>query len=116
MKFKLLIVLVDDELADTVIKTARDKGATGCTVIPNARGEGLKPAKTFFGLNLVGQRSVVMLLVEEHLSRHILEEIAVVCEFEEKPGSGIAFSIDIEDAIGLKQQIKTIQSEIEDQI
>ena len=75
MKFKLLMVMTDDDKSGLVIETARANGATGCTVITSARGEGLKPAKTFMGLNVAGQRDVILLLVEEHLSRHILEEI-----------------------------------------
>ena len=116
MKFKLIVALVTDEKTDTVVDTARDCGATGSTVITSARGEGLVPKKTFFGLDLAGHRDVVLLLVEEHLSRHILEEIGRAGRFDEEPGSGVAFQIDIEDAVGLRHQIETIEKEIEDQI
>ena len=116
MKFKLIVVLVTDDLTDTVIDAARNTGATGCTVITNARGEGLQPSKTFLGLTLEGLRDVVLLLVEQHLSRHILETIAQVARFDDDPGKGIAFQVDIEDAVGLTTQLATIQREIEDQI
>ncbi len=116
MKFKLIIALVDDHQTKTVLDTAREAGATGSTVITSARGEGLKPAKTFLGLDLAGQRHMVLLLVEEHLSRAILERIAKVCGFDDTSGTGIAFQLDIEDACGLASQIDTISSEIEDQL
>ena len=116
MKFKLIVALVTDDMTDAVIQAAREKGATGCTVITNARGEGLKPTKTFFGLTLEGLRDVVLLLVEQHMSRHILEAVAKAARFDEAPGKGIAFQLDIEDAVGLTSQIATIESEIEDQI
>ena len=112
MKFKLLVVMTEDNLSERVIETARANGATGCTVITNARGEGLKPTKTFLGLNVAGQRDVHLLLVEEHLSRHILEEVGSACRFDTDPGAGVAFQIDIEDAIGLRAQIETIEQEI----
>jgi nitrogen regulatory protein PII len=112
MKFKLLIVMTEDKMSDRVIETARANGATGCTVITNARGEGLKPTKTFLGLTVAGQRDVILLLVEEHLSRHILEEIGAACQFDTNPGAGVAFQIDIEDAIGLRAQIESIGQEI----
>ena len=112
MKFKLIVVMTDDDKTERVIETARANGATGCTVITNARGEGLKPAKTFLGLNGAGQRDVLLLLVEEHLSRHILEEIGTACRFDTDPGAGVAFQIDIEDAVGLRAQIETIEQEI----
>jgi len=116
MKFKLIVVLVEDAKTDTVTETARGAGATGCTVITSARGEGLKPKKTFLGLDLVGQRDVVLLLVEQHMSRQILETVGAAGRFEEEPGTGIAFQIDIEDAIGLGSQIASLEKEIEDQL
>ncbi|MCK0141492.1 P-II family nitrogen regulator [Aliiroseovarius sp. F20344] len=112
MKFKLIIVMTQDELTDTAIEAAREKGATGCTVITSARGEGLNPTKTFFGLTVAGQRDVILFLVEEHHSRLILETIGEACRFDEDPGTGVAFQLDIEDAIGLSGQIASIQQEI----
>ena len=115
MKFKLIFVMTEDELTDKAIETARAHGATGCTVITSARGEGLKPAQTFLGLTVTGQRDIVLFLVEEHRSREILEAIATACEFDTRPGTGVAFQIDIEDAIGLHEQIATIQQEISEE-
>ena len=116
MRFKLIVVMLADDKTDLVIDTARDAGATGCTVITSARGEGLRPASTFLGLTLTGQRDICLLLVEEHLSRHVLERIAKEARFDEQPGVGIAFQIDIEDAVGLGAQIPVIESEIEDEL
>ncbi|MDH3662825.1 MAG: P-II family nitrogen regulator [Alphaproteobacteria bacterium] len=115
MQFKLIVALVSDEETDMVLKTAREAGATGSTVITSGRGEGLTPAKTFFGLDLESQRDLILLLVEGHLSRSILERIAEACQFD-KPGTGVAFQIDIEDAVGLQSQIEKISSEIEEKI
>ena len=116
MQFKLTVALVSDEVTEKIVKEAREAGATGSTVITSARGEGLKRAKTFLGLDLEGQRDMVLLLVEAHLSRRILERIAAAGGFDEKPGTGIAFQLNIEDAVGLSSQIGTISSEIEEEI
>jgi len=112
MKFKLIVVIIEEKLTDQAIETARVNGATGCTVITSARGEGLKPAKTFLGLSVTGQRDIVLMLVEEHGSRRILEAIGAACRFDLDPGLGVAIQIDIEDAVGLEGQIKTIQQDI----
>ncbi|MHA1544855.1 MAG: P-II family nitrogen regulator [Alphaproteobacteria bacterium] len=112
MKFKLIIVMAKDDLTDRAIETARAHGATGCTVITNARGEGLNPAQTFLGLTVAGQCDVILFLVEEHHSREILEAIGAACCFDVDPGTGVAFQVDIEDAIGLRGQIESIQQEI----
>lgn len=116
MHFKLIIALVEDNKTDTVLDAAREAGATGSTIINQARGEGLQKSKTFFGLSLETQRDVLLLMVEEHLSRHILETIAKVGEFEEKPGTGIAFQIDLEDAVGVDHQIQQLSRVVEEEL
>lgn len=113
MHFKLIIAFVEDSATDAVMSAARMSGATGATVINNARGEGLALKKTFFGLSLETQRDVVLFLVEEHLSRCILEKIAEVGEFEARPGSGIAIQIDVEDAVGVMHQIEKLVDVVE---
>lgn len=116
MHFKLIIAFVEDSKTDAVMESARLAGATGATVINNARGEGLSQKKTFFGLSLETQRDVVLFLVEEHLSRTILEEIADVGEFEQRPGTGIAIQIDVEDAVGVAHQIEKLVDVVEDEL
>lgn len=116
MHFKLLIALIEDDKTDKVLDAARSAGATGATVINQARGEGLKKPKTFFGLSLETQRDMLLFLVEEHLSRRILEQIAEVGEFDSKPGTGIAFQVDVEDAVGVTQQIRQLTEAVEDEI
>lgn len=114
MHFKMIVVFNDDEKTDDVMNAARKAGATGATVITSARGEGLEQSKTFFGLSLETQRDVLLFLVEEHLSRHILEEINRVGEFDSKPGTGIAFQIDVEDAVGIAAQQEKITAEVKE--
>ncbi len=116
MHFKLIIAFVTEDKTDQVGNAARQSGATGATVINHARGEGLEPPKTFFGLHLETQRDVLLLLVEEHLSRTVLEKIAQVAEFEENMGAGIAFQIDVEDAVGVSHQVRKLTQVVEDKI
>lgn len=114
MRFKLIIALVSEDKTDLVLTAARECGATGATVINHARGEGVKPTKTFFGLNLESSRDVLLFLVEEHLSRIILEHIEKVAEFEKSEGAGIAFQIDVEDAVGITHQVKELTQVVEE--
>ena len=113
MHFKLILAFMDSSKSDMAMEAARKKGATGSTVINNARGEGINQTKTFFGMNLDVQRDVILFIVEEHLSREILEEIATVCEFDNSPGNGIAIQIDVEDAVGVAHQVKELTSKVE---
>ena len=114
MHFKMIIVFVEDEKADAIMDAARDAGATGATIIHNARGEGLEVSKTFFGLSLETQRDVILFLVEEHRSRHILEKINLAGELDAKPGTGIAFQLDVEDAVGISHQAKEISHAVKE--
>jgi nitrogen regulatory protein PII len=116
MQFKLIVAFVEDRKTEAVMQAARDAGATGCTVINNARGEGLEASKTFFGLTLATQRDVILLLVEKHLSRHILEHIGEVGEFDAKPGTGIAVVVDVEDAVGVVHQTQELNEIVEENL
>lgn len=116
MHFKLIVTFVEDSKTDSVIEAAREAGATGCTVINNARGEGLEEQKSFFGLSLATQRDMLLLLVEEHMSRHILEKIGEAGEFDTKPGTGIAVLIDVEDAIGILHQAEELENIVEESL
>jgi nitrogen regulatory protein PII len=116
MHFKLIVAFTEDHKTDAVMKAARAAGATGATVINNARGEGLNTSKTFFGLSLETQRDVLMFLVEEHMARDILETIAAVGEFEAKPGTGIAFQIDVEDAVDINQQLNVLKEKVREEV
>jgi len=116
MHFKLLIAMVEDDKTDAVLDAAREAGATGATVLNQARGEGIKKSKTFFGLSLETQRDMLMFLVEEHMSRKILEKIARVGQFDEKPGTGIAFQVDVEDAVGVIHQVEQLTQAVEEEI
>ena len=116
MHFKLIIAFVEDSKTNIVINAARDAGATGATIINSARGEGIEKSKTFFGLSLETQRDVLLFLVEEHMSRHILEKIAEIGEFDTSPGTGIAFQIDVEDAVGVAHQVEQLVSAVEDEL
>jgi nitrogen regulatory protein PII len=115
MRFKLLVALVDDNMTEAVTEAAREAGATGCTVVTNARGEGLEKKKTFLGLSLETQRDMILLLVEEHRARHILETVSEVGEFDTSPGTGIAFQVDVEDAVGVEHQVESITPSLEEE-
>ena len=116
MHFKLIIAFVDDDKTNAVMKAAREAGATGATIINQARGEGLETSKTFLGLSLESQRDMLLFLVEEHLSRTILETVAEVANFESAPGAGIAFQMDVEDAVGVAHQVKSLSEVVEEKI
>lgn len=116
MQFKLIVAFVEDAVTDKVMKEARKAGATGATIINNARGEGIKRQRTFFGMQLETQRDVLLFVVEEHLSRKILERIAKVGGFDNEPGKGIAIQVNVEDAVGVAHQVERLKGKVEEEL
>ncbi len=116
MRFKLILAFVDDDQSDKLLDAARSAGATGATIIYNARGEGARKTRGVFGLEITAQRDVLLFLVEEHHARAVLEKIAQVGEFDESPGTGIAVQIDVEDAVGVQHQIRALTESLSDEL
>ncbi len=107
MKFKLILALAKEELLDDLLAAAREAGATGSTVISHAKGEGVEKIKTFLGMSLEEQSNLILFLVEEHLSRHIMEALEKAGHMQDKR-TGIAFQLDVEDAVGVSHQIEQL--------
>lgn len=116
MHFKLVVALVDEAASKKIINAAREAGAKGATVIGQGHGEGLRRERTFFGMGLAHQRDMVLMLVEEHFATPVLEAIAKAGEFDHKPGTGIAFSLDVDDAVGVAHQIEELTQEVEGEL
>lgn len=113
MRFKIIFASVKTDITDKIVDAAKEAGATGATIIP-ARGTGIREAKTFFGLSLEAQTDIIMFLLEERLIDKILETIGRVGQFD-KPGTGIAFVLAVDQVIGLESQIETFKKELREQ-
>jgi hypothetical protein len=76
----------------------------------------MKKQSSFLGMSLVSQRDILLMIVEEHLSRRILEHVCDVGEFDVKPGTGIAVQIDVEDVVGVIRQAEKLAGVVEEEI
>jgi len=112
MKLNLIVAMVKTTETDRIVDAAKASGGTGATIIP-ARGTGIHEAKTFFGLTLEAQTDVVLFLLEEGLVDSVLKAIYEAGRFKE-PGTGIAFVVDVERAVGLQSQIKYFKEKAEE--
>lgn len=111
MKFKLIVAMVKTHKTDSVVDAAKNCYATGATIV-SARGTGIKEAKTFFGLTMEAQTDVLLFLLEESLVEPVLGAISNAGEFD-KPGTGIAFVLPIEQVLGLESQIPKFKEQAE---
>jgi len=105
--FKCIVAMVKPDLTDKVVDSAKGAGATGATVI-DAAGTGAREAKTFFGLSLDIRTEVVLFLVSENGVASVLSAIHEAGRFHE-PGTGIAFVLGVESAIGIESQMTNEQ-------
>ncbi len=105
MTLKLIVAIIDPQKTEILIETARKAGATGATIVNNVRGEGMFPVTGLLGLQLDAQKDLVLFVVRADRAEAILDEIATVCDLNDKPGTGIAFQLDVDKAAGLRTQI-----------
>jgi nitrogen regulatory protein PII len=90
----LITCIVNKGTADDVMDAARKAGATGGTIIA-ARGTGKEEDVKFFGVQLVPEKEMLLILVGSGLTGKVLDAIkSTPCLAE--PGSGIAFCTDVD--------------------
>lgn len=87
---ELITAIVNRGYADDVMAAARKAGAGGGTIM-NARGTAREGDAKFFGMEIVPEKDMLLILAESEKSAGILESIKSL-PFLSKPGSGIVFS------------------------
>ncbi len=108
MEFKLVLVFVSEDCADRVLDAARAAGATGATVIGQAQGQGLKRQYGLFGLEVMGFRTVLMILVEARRVKDVMDAVTKAGNLDESAETGIAIELDVASATGLRGHIEEL--------
>lgn len=109
MRFKVILAMVNEDYQDKVIESAKTAGATGVTIL-NARGEGIHEHKSFLGLTMESQKDLLLFLVEDFIANNIMDAIYKSGHLSEH-GNGIAFSLEVDRAIGLESQMPTMEKD-----
>jgi nitrogen regulatory protein PII-like uncharacterized protein len=110
IKFKLLMVFVDDDKTDRVLDAARAAGATGATIIKNARGQGRERRTTFFNLEYLAPRDVILVLVEARRAKVVMHAVVEAGGLDEQLDTGLALELDVSRALGLTEHIKALSA------
>ena len=103
LSHELITVIVNAGYAEDIMSVARKAGATGGTIL-HGRGTAREEDGKFFGLTIVPEKELVMILSPKDRSSRIMESIRA--EFSDaEPGSGIAFRTAVEsfDMLGRKK-------------
>lgn len=112
--YELIVVIISRGYSDVVMEAARRAGATGGTVI-NARGLGSKTAEKFFGLTIQPEKELVYILAPESIRGDIMREVCKDAGLN-TAGKGIAFSLKVDDVLGIvkhNEEMQSIQNENE---
>ena len=100
----LITFIVNKGYADDAMIAARKAGATGGTIL-NARGTGKEEDTKFFGVPLVPEKEMLMVLVGAGQTGAVLEAVRKIPCLSE-PGAGIAFCMDVERFMTLGEKVK----------
>lgn len=97
--YKLITVIVEKGQAEHVLETANEAGARGGTIL-NARGSGTAETMKLFNMEIEPQKEVLLIVVNNDDYKKVVECVIEKHDIE-KPGSGIVFVQDIQEAHGL---------------
>ncbi len=97
--YEMIVCVVNDGFSDTVMSAARECGAKGGTVF-GAKGTTNKEAETFFKITIQPEKEVVIILVPAAIKDDVLHAIYQKAGLN-TPGQGIAFTLPVEQAVGL---------------
>lgn len=87
---QLITIIVNKGYAEDAMAAARNAGATGGTIL-SARGTARPGDDTFFGVEIVPEKDMLLVLVENAKANQIIDAVKEL-ECLSKPGSGIVFS------------------------
>lgn len=97
--YEMILCIVNAGFSELVMDAAKEEGARGGTVI-HARGTANKEAEEFFRIAIQPDKEIVMILVSEEIKDKVLHAIYRNAGLKSE-GMGIAFSVPVENVVGL---------------
>lgn len=99
---ELVVVIANQGYSDTVMDAAREKGASGGTVI-HAKGEGMERAEKFLGVSIAAEKEIIFIVTKVEYKNEIMKTIMEHAGMESKAKS-IVFSLPVTSTAGLRLQ------------
>lgn len=94
-KYEAINIIINKGYAEDAMAAARKAGAGGGTII-GARGTAKEGDSTFFGVEIVPEKEMLMILVPQDKKEAVVNAVSALSCFE-KAGSGIIFCQDAHD-------------------
>ena len=105
--YELVIAIVNAGYSSLVMEAASSVGAKGGTVM-HARGTANKEAEDYFHISVQHEKDTVLLVVPSNIKDDVLHAIYQKAGLSSE-GQGIAFSVSVNECVGLKKEVKNEQ-------
>lgn len=108
-KFEMILCIVNSGFSETVMDAAKEVGARGGTVI-HARGTANQEAEQFFHITIQPDKEMVLIIVPVEIKDDVLHAVYRSAGLKSE-GQGIAFSLPVDDVVGISTQADDKQPE-----
>lgn len=102
-QFEMVIAIINNGYSEEVMDAVKECGATGGTIL-NARGTANTEIEKFFGISISSEKEVVMIIVSKSIKEAVLKAIYEKVGLD-TPGQGIAFTLPVDDVVGINKNI-----------
>ena len=111
-EYEVIFCIVNAGFSDAVMDAAKEFGARGGTVI-RARGTANSESEKLFGITVQPEKEIVMILVNSDIKNGILHALYRAVGLN-TPGQGIAFSLPVDNVVGLSHSLKQEAEAVDD--
>ncbi|SRR5690606_15795276 len=99
---KAIFAIVERGKAEFIVEKAKEAGAEGATIV-YGRGTGEKEFQKFFNLHIESSKEIILIVTDSNRAKPIQEAIIKAGHLD-RPGTGIVFTVSIENLFGLKHR------------
>ena len=110
INYSLIVAILNRGFSDVAMSAARSAGAKGGTVI-SAKSSGLHEEETFFGISILPEKEVVLILTSDDTKNAIMRAIMDESGTGTKAGA-IVFSLPVTDTAGMRM-MEEIEEELQ---
>ncbi len=108
-KHDLIVTIVKKGCCECIVEATKEAGAEGATIIP-ARGSGIHEKKKLLNIPIEPEKDVILTIIQNHKTEAVMEAIIKAGNLE-KPGTGVAFVVELKDVSGIVHLVRALQAE-----
>ena len=100
-QFEMVFAIINSGYSEEVMDAVKECGATGGTIL-NARGTANTEIEKFFGISISSEKELVMIIIPTSIKKDVLHAIYQKVGLD-TPGQGIAFTVPVDDVVGINK-------------